>query len=92
MLYDVFNELSTFCAFFDNKLNSMTSSSDLVTISLFIAQPTIFSAIFDVANVKSNTECDMCKCNVYIISFEIIVNSQLNRLIHEINLFARFDF
>ena len=91
-LYDAFNELSTFCAFFDNRLNAMTSWSDFVTISSFIAQSTIYSDIFEIANVRSSIDCDMSECDVYVLLFEILINSQLNRLIHEINSFARIGF
>ena len=34
----------------------------------------------------------MSKCDVYVILFEILINPQLNRLIHEINSFAQIEF
>ena len=70
----------------------MISWYDFVTISSFIVQSTMFSAIFFVAKVKSNIDCDISKWNVYVISSEILINSQLNRLIHDINAFAWIEF
>ena len=52
----------------------------------------MFFTILDVANVKSNTGCDISQCDIYYILFEILINSKLNRLIHEINLFTQIEF
>ena len=59
---------------------------------LLFKQSITFSAIFKVANVKSNIDCDISECDVYVILFEILMNSHLNRLSHEINSFARIEF
>ena len=70
----------------------MTSWFNFVIISSFITYSTIFSAIFDVANVKSNTDRDISECDVYVILSKILINSQLNRLVYEINSFTRIEF
>ena len=86
------NKPSTFCVCFEIIVNAMTWWFDFVTISSFIDQSTMFSAIFVVANVKSSTDCEIFECDVYVISSDVLINSQLNLLIHEINASERIEF
>jgi hypothetical protein len=69
--------------------NSMISWFELVSASLFIDQFVIFDARSTVANVKSRTEFELSRMNVY--SSEMLINSQLNLFNHSIKTIARVD-
>jgi hypothetical protein len=69
--------------------NSIISWFDSISASSFIDQFVIFAARSIVANVKSMTEFEFSRLNVY--SFDMLISSQLNLFNHSINAFARID-
>jgi hypothetical protein len=69
--------------------NSITSWFDSISASSFIDQFVIFAARSIVANVKSMTEFEFSRLNVY--SSDMLISSQLNLFNHSINAFARID-
>ncbi len=69
--------------------NSIISWSESILASSFIDQFVIFDVKSIVANVKSMTELEFSRVNVY--SFDTLINSQLNLFNQSINAFARID-